>query len=274
MKNFFRIVLIFLGINVIVCKAQFNDSIPKHITLTISSKILKENRVINVWLPHLYNENKDSYPVIYMLDGGIKEDFPHLANTIADLIQKKKIKPIILVGIENTQRRRDLTGFTDNEKDKEIAPIVGGSLFFREFINQELFKEINSQFRVNNSKSIIGESLAGLFITETFLLTPTMFDNYIAFDPSLWWNNAYLLQNADKLLSKFNLSNKQFWFTSSNTNDISEKVQQLSEILKYKNIAGLKYNYSYQPKEQHSTIFRATKENALVWTFGRKETIN
>lgn len=43
----------------------------------------------------------------------------------------KKIKPVILVGIENTERRRDLTGFTTIPKDKEVAPVVGGSEKFR-----------------------------------------------------------------------------------------------------------------------------------------------
>src|SRR5436189_1708338 len=89
--------------------AQQNDSIPKHETFTIESKKVNETRVINVWLPSGYSSILDSLPVLYMLDGGIKEDFPHVANTLATLIKLKKIKPIILVGIENTQRRRDLT---------------------------------------------------------------------------------------------------------------------------------------------------------------------
>lgn len=268
MKQFLCSSVFFLGLSILICNAQYNDSIPKHKTLNITSSILKENRIIHIWLPLQYEETTKSFPVLYMLDGGIKEDFPHLANTISDLIQNKKIKPIILVGIENTQRRRDLTGYTENEKDKEIAPIVGGSANFRKFIQEELFPEINTQFRTNHIKSIIGESLAGLFVTETFLLAPSMFDNYIAFDPSLWWNNTCLIQKANNLIATFKFSNKQFWFTSSNTKGISENVQELSEILKVKNIPGLKYHYSYQSKEQHSSIFRATKESALLWTFG------
>ena len=42
-----------------------------------------------------------------MADGGIiDEDFPHIANTIAELMKTKKIPPIILVGIENTAKKR------------------------------------------------------------------------------------------------------------------------------------------------------------------------
>ena len=38
--------------------------------------------------------------------------------------------------------------------------------------------------------------LAGLFVVETFLHEPDLFDTYIAFDPSLWWNDAQLLRDA------------------------------------------------------------------------------
>ncbi len=79
---------------------------------------------------------------------------------------------MILVGIENTQRRRDLTGPTEDEEDKKIAPVVGGSEKFRAFINNELFTEINKRYRTGSEKGIIGESLAGLFVMKTFYTTP------------------------------------------------------------------------------------------------------
>lgn len=246
-------------------KAQQNDSIPKHETFKIESKKVNETRVINVWLPSEYSTS-DSLPVLYMLDGGIQEDFPHVANTLAQLIQQKKIKPIILVGIENTQRRRDLTGETTVKTDKEIAPIVGGSAPFRAFINEELFAEINKKHKTSSKKGIIGESLAGLFITETFLVQPEMFDFYIAFDPSLWWNNKHLVTTANEQLNHFPTTKKTFWFASSSAKDIYKSTNKLAEILKAKNISNLNWNYLPEKKEDHSTIFRATKEKALIWT--------
>ena len=208
---------------------------------------------------------------MYMADGGIKEDFPHIANTLAKLIKKQKIKPIILVGIENTQRRRDLTGFTEVEKDKEIAPVVGGSEKFRAFISEELFPEINKRYRTTNEKSIIGESASGLFVMETFFLTPEMFDNYIAFDPSLWWNNHYLVRTAKEHLAKFPANEKRIWFASSNAEDIFPYTKELANIFKAENLPNLKWNYSDEPNEKHSTIFRATKEKAITWTLNSTE---
>lgn len=246
--------------------SQQIDPIPEHETFTIVSKQLGETRTINVWTPKDYETSADSLPVMYMADGGIKEDFPHIANTISELINAKKIKPIILVGIENTQRRKDLTGFTQVAKDKEIAPIVGGSEKFRDFIQEELIPEINQKYKTTNEKGIIGESLSGLFVVETFLLHPDMFDFYIAFDPSLWWNDEYLVKTANSHLDKFPNTKKTFWFAGSDTKGISTSVRKLSQILKVRNLETIQWKYCDEKKEKHHTIFRATKEKAIIWT--------
>ncbi len=272
MKNIYHFLLAGILLMTGCSKAsQPNDPIPKHDTFTLKSNQVGEDRIINVWTPEVYKTTSDSLPVMYMADGGTKEDFPHIANTLAKLIKAKKIKPIILVGIENTQRRRDLTGFTEVKKDREIAPVVGGSEKFRAFIKEELFPEINKRYRTTNEKSIIGESASGLFVMETFFLTPEMFNNYIAFDPSLWWNNHYLVRTAKEHLKKFPPDEKRLWFAGSNAEDVSPYTKELANFLKTENPASLKWNYSDEPKEKHSTIFRATKEKAIIWALNKSE---
>ena len=249
--------------------SQHKDVVPKHENFMLHAPQIGEERTINVWLPETYGTTTDSFPVIYMADGGIAEDFPHIANTIAKLIQEKKIPPVILVGIENTQRRRDLTGFTEVEKDKEIAPVVGGSEKFRAFIKETLFAEIANKYRTTGQKTILGESAAGLFVMETFFLVPDMFDNYIAFDPSLWWNNHYLARTASAHLSNFTSTPKRIWFTSSKAKDVNVYTQSIANTFKSLAIPSIKWSYTPAPKETHATIFRATKEAALIWTFNK-----
>ncbi|HMS70274.1 MAG TPA: alpha/beta hydrolase-fold protein [Saprospiraceae bacterium] len=269
--NFYYVFFLVLGCFMSCTdKATSQDPIPTHVTLNIESKEVGETRVINIWTPPNYDGSKDAFPVLYMPDGGIQEDFPHIANTIAALIQSKKINPIILVGIENTQRRRDLTGKTEVKEDKEIAPIVGGSEAFRSFIQKELIPEIDSKYRTTKEKGIIGESLAGLFVTETFLLYPQMFDFYIAFDPSLWWNDKKLLKDASKHLSAFSGGQKRYWFAGSSAEDIYVSTRLLSKVLDSAKVENLKWQYSDEPKEEHSTIFRATKEKAIIWAMNAR----
>lgn len=254
------------------CKSSpIKDPVPVHETFKIDSKIVDETRVINVWTPEHYQSSNEKFTVLYMADGGIAEDFPHIAHTLSQLIKSDKISPVILVGIENTQRRRDLTGFTEVEEDKKIAAEVGGSGKFRAFINDELFPEIDKKYRTNGQKGIIGESVAGLFVTETLFLKPEMFDFYIAFDPSLWWNNHYLVRTAQENLAKLPQKEIKFWFAGSDATDISTHTKELANILKAENPPNLKWNYSDEPQEQHSTIFRATKAKALIWVLGKNE---
>ena len=270
MKKLLVLLLINIYLNSCTSNAQQQDKIPVHDSLKLDSKLLGETRTINIWTPPGYATGTDSLPVLYMPDGGTNEDFPHIANTLAELISKKRIPPIILVGIENIQRRKDLSGPTEVEADKKIAPVIGGAEIFRAFINDELFPEINKRYRTTTQKGIIGESLAGLFITETFFLKPDMFDFYIAMDPSLWWNNKYLLRTANSHLATFPAAEKRFWFAGSNAKDISGATKKLATILTAAKQPNLTWTYSDEPKEKHHTIYRATKEKALIWTLNKK----
>lgn len=268
MNKIYQFLLITIFVFTNNAKANYTeDPMPAHETFTIVSKQLGETRTINVWIPKEYVATTASLPVLYMADGGVKEDFPHIANTLAQLIDKKKIPAIILVGIENTQRRRDLTGKTNVKEDLEIAPVVGGSAKFRAFIKEELFPEINSKYRTTTEKGIIGESLSGLFVVETLMLQPEMFDFYIAFDPSLWWNNNYLLKTAKEYLSNIpSDQQKRLWFAGSGTKGMAPIMEGLEKILINENLPNLKWLYTSEPKEEHHTIFKATKDKALIWT--------
>ncbi|MEO2143214.1 MAG: alpha/beta hydrolase-fold protein [Flavobacteriaceae bacterium] len=269
-KTFYYLFLSFL---VLSCarKPQDNDTIPIHDNFAIESKIVNESRVINVWVPPNYKNSNDSLPVLYMPDGGANEDFPHIANTIAKLIESKSISPIILVGIENTERGRDLTGFSEVEEDAKYCPLTDGANNFRAFISEELVPEINRKYRTKNKKGIIGESLAGLFVMETFFLKPKTFDFYIAMDPSLWWNNHYLVNNSNTLLKNFPNKNIRLWFAGSSAEDISKYTNSLAKTLKNDAPKELIWKYSDEKNEKHNTIFRATKEKALTWILNVKE---
>ncbi|TPE42816.1 alpha/beta hydrolase [Pontibacter mangrovi] len=261
------IIFILIATLAISCKNKgivHNDQIPEHDSLTISSKFVNEDRIVNIWTPPTYNQSTDSFPVLYMPDGGIKEDFPHIANTLAKLIKENKIPPYILVGIENTERRRDLSGPTEIEYDLKYVPNPGGSNNFRGFIKNELFPEINKRYRTKDKRAIIGESAAGIFVIETFLLDNDMFDYYIAMDPALWYNEQYLVKNFISLAKEDYAQKKKLWFAGSDAVDISPYTRELNKKLENSNL-GLIWKYSDEPEEQHNTIFRATKEKALIW---------
>lgn len=265
--RFTKILFLLCYAGLIFCckQATSADKIPPHEIFEIDSKSLSETRVISVWTPPSYKISKGIYPVLYMPDGGIQEDFPHIANTISDLVERGEIAPLIIVGIENTERRRDLTGPSIVSADAEIAPVSDGSSKFREFIRLELFPEISRRYRVNNQKAIVGESAAGLFVVETFFRQPQMFDIYLSMDPALYWNDQELVRNSSERLKTMSQRNIKFWFAGSDAGDIFPHTKKLATILEADAPINLVWTYLPQPKEHHNTIFRATKEIAFRW---------
>ena len=225
-------------------------------TFTVDSRILGEARRINVYLPPGYAEPPGArLPVLYMPDGGIAEDFLHVAGLVQVSAGNATMRPFILVGIENTQRRRDMTGPTENEQDKKIAPRVGGSAAFRAFIRRELMPQVKSRYRTTDETAIVGESLAGLFVVETLLTEPDLFDTYIAFDPSLWWNNQKLVNDAAETLRRRPKLSKTLYLANSAEEMIPGVMQRFVDTLSGNAPPTLRWHYEKMPDEHHSTIY-------------------
>jgi predicted alpha/beta superfamily hydrolase len=222
-------------------------------TFTMESKALGETRRINVYMPPGAESPETRLPVLYMPDGGIAEDFLHVAGLVQVSAGNGTMRPFLLVGIENTQRRRDMTGPTESEEDKKIAPRVGGSEAFRKFIREELMPEVKKRYRTTGETAIVGESLAGLFVVETFLLEPELFDTYIALDPSLWWNNEKLIAGAGERLRARPALKKTLYFASSS--DMGEVTQRFAETLGKNAPPGVQWHHEKMPEEKHSTIY-------------------
>jgi uncharacterized protein len=225
-------------------------------TFTIESKALGETRRINVYLPPGYSASPDTrLPVLYMPDGGLGEDFLHVAGLVQVSVGNGTMRPFLLVGIENTQRRRDLSGPTEIAEDKKMAPVVGGSAAFRRFLREELMPQVKRRYRTTEETAIVGESLAGLFVVETFFLEPDLFDIYMAFDPSLWWNDQALVKAACAKLSARRGPDETLYFASSDKKDIAATSQRLAEALAKCAPPNVRWHYEKMPEEKHSTIF-------------------
>jgi len=240
------------------------DKIPAHDSFTVVSKILSERRPINVYTPKAYKISATAkLPVLYMPDGAIDEDFPHVVNTVDSLMSLGVIRPVIIVGIPNTERRRDLTGPTRVKEDSAIAPHVGGSDAFRSFIRDELFPAVKARYRISDERAIVGESLAGLFITETFLTAPSMFDHYVAIDPSLWWNSYALTDAAPSYIANLGTAPRTFYIASADSKEISGASAKIVAALRS---APTNIRVTYEPRKDltHATIFRAVGPGALA----------
>ena len=225
-------------------------------TFTMPSEVLHESRRINVYFPPGFSAASDSaLPVLVMPDGGLAEDFLHVAGLIEVSVGNGTMRPWLLVGIENTERRRDMTGPTANPRDRKIAPHVGGSQPFRDFIRSELMPEVRRRYRTTSESGIVGESLAGLFVIETFLREPDLFGTYIAFDPSLWWNDRGLVTDEAALLAAHARAGRTLFMATSSEPGIVTDARAFDSTLVAAKVPGLRYQYVPFPAETHGTIY-------------------
>lgn len=235
-------------------------------TFTLTSTALGERRRINVYMPAAYTASADlRVPVLYMPDGGVAEDFVHVAGLVQVLTGNGGMRPLLLVGIENTDRRRDLTPPTDSAEDRKIAPRVGGSAAFRAFLRDELMPEIRTRYRITGERAIVGESLAGLFIVETLLVTPTLFDTFIAFDPSLWWNDGKLAAGADARLRVTPPTGRTLYLASSRDGELQAPIAALAAAAER---AGARVHHQHLADETHASIFHPAALRAFRTVLG------
>lgn len=227
-------------------------------TFTMRSAVLDETRRINVYLPPAYSAAPDArLPVLYMPDGGIAEDFLHVAGLVQVLSGNGGMRPFVLVGIENTERRRDLTPPTENADDKKIAPRVGGSAKFRAFLRDELLPEIEKRYRTTKERAIVGESLAGLFVLETLVVEPQLFDTYIAIDPSLWWNDGKLAAQARTSKA----AQRTLYVAVSGEKGMDEAAERF--LLALPDGATRRVVYASKGSETHATIYHPAALDAF-----------
>lgn len=241
------------------------DLVPRHDTLTVLARALGEARLINVYTPPGYDAAfAVFFPTLYMPDGGLDEDFAHIVRSVDSLIALGAIRPTIVVGIPNTERRRDLTGPTRVATDSTIAPRVGGSAVFRQFIRDELIPTVRSRYRTTEERTIVGESLAGLFVLETLLTEPVLFTHYVALDPSLWWNGGALVDSAAVRLAALEPAPRTLYLTNSNVPEIAAITRRFATVIESVPPPGLSWVYAPRPELTHATIFLALGPRVLA----------
>lgn len=237
---------------------------------TLYSKILQEKRVLNIFLPSAYSpDSVHTYPVIYLLDGAADEDYIHIAGLVqfASFPWVEQLPPSILVGIANTDRKRDFTYTTAAEFKfpPELSAYqsayknAGGSAHFMDFVEKELQPYIDQAYKTNAEKTLIGQSLAGLMATEFLLKRPQLFNKYIIMSPSLWWDNESLLRIQPtqpipdtKVYIAVGKEGKMMEHDARGLAKLLQKSQKLGKVW-----------FEYLPKENHGTILHPAVARAF-----------
>lgn len=248
------------------------------VTDQLYSNELGEKRVLNIYLPEGYNQQDSaSYPVTYLLDGSIDEDFIHVAGLYQFNAFEwvNRVPKSLVVGIATVDRRRDFTFPTTIADDQKRFPTSGHSKQFIAFIEKELQPFVEKKYKANQNRTLIGQSLGGLLATEILLTKPALFNRYIIISPSLWWNNGSLLQAPSPLLSE-TFSQKTAVYigvgkeglTPTQTPRVMEvDANLLAEKIKSTPGKTVSLYFDYLPQEDHATIGHQAIANGLKFVY-------
>ncbi|HEY0120780.1 MAG TPA: alpha/beta hydrolase-fold protein [Rhizobium sp.] len=144
------------------------------------------------------------FPVIYVLDAN--SDFITVAETVRRVSRRPNatgIAPSIVVGIGypntngyNVDRRH--LDFTRGPADTSVFPDktgdgCGGQAAYIRFLGEQLLPYIQSWLDADpDCRILLGHSLAGYFVLDLLARHPEMFNGYISFSPSVWWDRPGL----------------------------------------------------------------------------------
>jgi uncharacterized protein len=224
--------------------------------LTLKSAVLGEDRVVLVRTPAGYETNKVSYPVLYMTDGDAH--MGHTASTVEFLTQNGRVSDLIVVGVTNTDRTRDLTPVKSTQKNPagELQfPTSGGADNFLKFFETELIPEIEKQYRVQPYRIFAGHSLGGLFAIHSMISKPGLFNSYVAVSPSLQWENGEELKRATDFFNKQKEMKVTLFVSLGNEpGPIGESFDSFRELLSKTSIKDFEWQAERMADEDHGSV--------------------
>lgn len=255
----FILISVFSG----ACNRVKTDSADNKIVIgtvdSLYSKILNEERKLWIYVPESENTfARKTYPVVYLLDADAH--FYTVMGIIQQLssVNMNMVLPqMILVGIQNTNRTRDLTPSRDSLSD----PASGGSENFTAFLEKELFPYVDSRYSTAPYRIIIGHSLGGLFCVNSLINHPKLFNGYLAIDPSMNWDNNKLLKQTKEVLAQKNFEGSSFFLSIANqgysdtdTSKDNAAAFELAKFLDSNPQNNLRYRWHYYKDDNHGSV--------------------
>lgn len=225
--------------------------------LVVKSQVLGEERVILVRTPAGYARSSEKFPVLYMTDGDAH--IQHTSGTVSFLARNARMPEMIVVGITNTDRTRDLTPTrverVPGNPNAQGFPTSGGADKFLKFIETELIPLVESKYRTMPYRALAGHSLGGLFAVHSMLTKPELFHSYIAVSPSLQWDNFEELDRVKEFFkTRKELNRTLFTSLGNEPGDIGDAFGLFQDELRRQQLKGFVWEAVRYEDEDHGSV--------------------
>jgi len=233
----------------------------------IHSTRLNEDRTIFVSTPTGYENGKDRFPVLIILDAS---DLPQFRLAIANvefLASRGTVPPMIVVGIPNGKdRTHDLTPTATGSTATEY-PSAGGATAFADFLVDEVIPFVRSKYRTLPGTVLAGHSFGGLFALETATKRPGVFTGVIAMSPSLWWNDSSVVATYYGAFAKSAKPLRLFVTTGGYEGDIDRTTTRLELRLDSLKSSPIAFGHRRYPDDTHGLTPAPSLADGLRFVF-------
>ena len=252
-----------LGVCIALCVFAASSAASEPITIgetiTMPSKVMGEDRTVLVSTPPGYEQSTEKYPVLYMTDGDA-----HLTHTrgSVDFLARNGLMPqLIIVGVTNTDRTRDLTPthVASLEAGGRERPFhtSGGADKFLDFFETELFPYVEANYRALPMRLFSGHSFGGLFALNAFFTRPEMFNSVLSISPSLNWDDGLALRQAQSFFKNRKELNATLFVAMADEERGTPPptlLDRLEQTLDKNDIAGFHWQVLRMPDENHGSV--------------------
>ena len=218
-----------------------------HNVHTIASKALGEERTVLVTLPSTYDTSDAKYPVVVMLDAHEPQNVM-MSGILEQQAWGGKIPSVILVGIQNTNRVRDLTPTATERKTS------GGGPKFLQFIETEVLPLIDKNYRTQPYRVFAGHSLGGLFVVYSFVERPDLFNGYIAASPVLGWDNGYVIKRAESIFKQEREWKKRLYAGIGDEPEYMDGFNSFHSLLKRVKPKDFEFTFQQFKDDNHGSV--------------------
>ncbi len=201
------------------------------------SSILKNNRLVRVYLPKNYSKSESKrYPVLYMHDGqNVFQDRDAIGGVSLDVEKYVETNDIdiIIVAIDQVaeERKNEYCPWESGEYVKKLtgncASYGGKGKQYVEFIVHELKPTIDSNYRtISDNSMMAGISLGGLITIYAACKYPHLFRTIICISSSFWANQ----EEIEKLIDESDLTPIKSIYLDCGTNEAGEGTKLSDEF--------------------------------------------
>jgi len=263
--------------------AQNADDVVIAKEIKINSAVLGEERIIYVSVPSGYDDSKDSYQVLYILDGVTE------AIGLVKYLSDYGVCPqLIIVSIGEVNPSRDMfpskpqysrgtqpaKPWYAKKEDDELrvsrpGEKIGEADKYLSFIETELFPYIEKNYRTAPYRICCGHSKGGLCVTHAFVSHTNMFNAYIALNPSLYWDDGLVMKTAEEKFASLDFKHKQFYFDIGG-NEVPSTIGDAFDfagIIRQNASSDLRWKLDYLANENHSSGTAIGVINALKFIY-------